>query len=309
MKGSTRTVLDLLLVVAFIGAFCLAALTGGITYIPEDTMEQVRAVLPSVIVPATLVFSIGLPLIHAIYTMGWQPAVKFFVVGYIVAWIFEDLSVRTGIVFGFYWFPEMMGPKIDQIPMVIPMFWLMCFYMAYYVSNLLYHGSPLPKDYSVRSIIESAFIGGLILTTLDLSTDPFAEANGFWIWVDQGPYFGVPFHNFIGWFATGFITYIIHGFMLRHDKKKYGMELKTNRQKGWTIAPVIEYLLFCLVFMVMNVHEFLAMTTFFAMGIPVTVALLRWFQWYYQERELPDGKVAAADKAATPAGKVAATMD
>jgi len=44
-----------------------------------------------------------------------------------------------------------------------------------------------------------ALLDGLLAVSLDISLDPIAEALGFWKWSPPGPFYGVPYDNFIGW--------------------------------------------------------------------------------------------------------------
>ena len=37
--------------------------------------------------------------------------------------------------------------------------------------------------------------------------DPLMVQSGRWVWEVNGAYFGVPVHNFIGWWATTFVTF------------------------------------------------------------------------------------------------------
>ena len=184
--------------------------SSAITYLPDNVMATVEKALPHIILPLV---SMGLAVMiaHACYLLGWKNAAKFFGFGYVIAWIFEEISVHTGLIFGLYYFPPMMGAKLDVIPFEVPMFWIMCFYISWYITNLILDNSPIPTNWSTGRIIAGALIGGGILTTLDLSTDPFATANGFWVWPNGGTFFHEPIHNFVGWWVTGAITFIIHG--------------------------------------------------------------------------------------------------
>ena len=255
----------------------------AITYLPEETMATLEEVLPVASLPVTTCLLL-VAFAPASYIMGWKNALKFFIPGYIIAWIFEDLSVHTGIVFGFYYFPEMMSPQLDVIPFEIPMFWLLCFYCSWYVTNLILDGKPIPTDHSVKRIIGGALVGGFVLTAMDLTTDPFATANGFWIWPYGGTFFNEPVHNFIGWYVTGAITLVIHGFIFRRDLTKEPIALSTKGKRILTCAFVLLYLVESVMFSLMNVHESLGVPTFLAMGLPAVAATYKWLVWYFDGR-------------------------
>ena len=120
----------------------LAVPSSAITYLPDNVMATVEKVLPHIILPLV---SMGLAVMiaHACYLLGWKNAAKFFGFGYVIAWIFEEISVHTGLIFGLYYFPPMMGAKLDVIPFEVPMFWIMCFYISWYITNLILDNSPI----------------------------------------------------------------------------------------------------------------------------------------------------------------------
>lgn len=264
----------------------LAVPASAYTYLPSEVMATVEKVLPKVILP---VVSMGLLvcIVHAGYLLGWKNAAKFFGYGYVIAWIFEEISVHTGLIFGLYYFPPMMGAKLDVIPFEVPMFWVMCFYTAWYITNLILDGSPIPTNWSTARIFAGALIGGGILTTLDLSTDPFATANGFWIWPNGGTFFNEPIHNFVGWWVTGAITFVIHGLILRKDTAVKPLSLNTKAKQIWSVAIVLVYATMCIGFTALNVHESLGLPTALAMGIPALLAAWKWINWYKDTQD-PD---------------------
>ena len=53
-------------------------------------------------------------------------------------------------------------------------------------------------------------LGGLVMTAWDLVMDPIMVAGGHWVWDIQGPYFGIPLQNFLGWWLTVFITFTLY---------------------------------------------------------------------------------------------------
>ena len=278
-----------LFVVAAALAFPVPAM--AITYIPEQTMTALEGILPYALLPAISCLIILL-FLHARYLLGTKNALKFFIYGYIIAWIFEDISVHTGLIFGLYYFPDMMGPKLDVIPFAIPMLWIMCFYTSWYLTNLLLDGSPIQTNFSTGRNLAGAFIGAFILTSMDLTTDPFATANGFWIWPNGGTFFGEPIHNFVGWYLTGAFTFFVHALIMKKDIAKDPIVLNSSRKRKWTIAMIIFYGCFWITYTFMNVHQSLGVPTFFAMGLPTALALWKWVCWYRETKKqeaLPNG--------------------
>jgi putative membrane protein len=52
------------------------------------------------------------------------------------------------------------------------------------------------------------------MTSWDLSMDPMMVAGGNWIWERPGAYFGIPIHNFIGWWFTTFSAVLLYQLLL-----------------------------------------------------------------------------------------------
>jgi putative membrane protein len=50
----------------------------------------------------------------------------------------------------------------------------------------------------------------------DLAQDPvWGTALHGWVWLDGGPWFGVPISNYLGWYGTVFCIYLLFAFYLR----------------------------------------------------------------------------------------------
>jgi putative membrane protein len=73
-----------------------------------------------------------------------------------------------------------------------------------------------------------AALAALWMTAIDLVVDPLAANQlGYWRWAQPGAYYGIPLHNFIGWFV---VSFIIFGMFSRRSPK-FQLEIRT-RQKS-----------------------------------------------------------------------------
>ena len=110
------------------------------------------------------------------------------------AWAIEWLGVTTGAPFGAYSYSDRLQPQVAGVPLMIPLAWLMM----------------LPPSWAVAARILGnrrpawaiALIGALAFTAWDLFLDPQMVRWGLWTWTTPGGYFGVPWTNFLGWFAS-----------------------------------------------------------------------------------------------------------
>jgi putative membrane protein len=69
--------------------------------------------------------------------------------------------------------------------------------------------------------------------------DPSKAKAGTWTWENGGPYFGVPFQNFIGWMATTLTVYVIVALAFRLVP---GRQM-TGATRLYTGAPAFAYAL------------------------------------------------------------------
>ncbi len=249
----------------------------------EEIMLVVNKAMPYAALPLSLA-ALALVLWHAASLMGWKPAAKMVGLGWIIAYALEEFGVHTGIIYGRYYFTYLMGPKLDVIPLALPCLWVVLIYIAFLMTNLLMDGSPLPQSHSWGHILFTALLAGLLVTTFDLNADPFAVDNGWWVWIDKGPYYGVPVHNYVGWFIVAFVSYVAHGIQMKRLPEQPDLSQKSKAVRILSIAPLAVYGLAMLIFIVINFDHKLGLVTVYAYGIPFLACLWRWVQWYKETK-------------------------
>lgn len=108
-----------------------------------------------------------------------------------LAWLSEAVGSATGLPFGQYTYTTSLQPQLFQVPLLIPLAWMMMLPAAWAVGVLL-----------AKSRLSMILISALAMTAWDLFLDPQMVAWGFWEWLQPGVYFGIPLLNFLGWFAV-----------------------------------------------------------------------------------------------------------
>lgn len=104
----------------------------------------------------------------------------------------EGLSLATGWPFGHYRYTELVLPQFHGWPPLLGLAWAEFAWYAWHVF------SPLHRP---RWLL--APLGAAWMTAMDLVMDPVAAGPlRFWVWRDGGPYYGVPWQNFAGWFIV-----------------------------------------------------------------------------------------------------------
>lgn len=138
---------------------------------------------------------------HAAVWRGVGYAVRLAAVAGGVGLVAELAGSATGVPFGRYHYGDRLGPALADVPLVIPLAWVM---MAY------------PAAVLARRIAASrgarALVGAAALAAWDLFLDPQMVWEGYWSWTAAGPFAvqGVPVTNFVGWFAVGaVITWLL----------------------------------------------------------------------------------------------------
>ncbi len=151
-------------------------------------------------------------LLHAGQREGWGGALRLLALVFGVSLLFESVGVATGWVYGPYHYTDKLGPKfLGLVPYMIPVAWFMMSYPSFVIAEWLVHSDGNPsKAGQWQRILAVAAVGGLIMTAWDLIMDPIMVANGNWVWDTDGAYFGIPLHNFLGWWLTVFTTYALY---------------------------------------------------------------------------------------------------
>jgi hypothetical protein len=99
----------------------------------------------------------------------------------------EALGVATGFPFGRYQYTETLSPSLCGVPMVMAAAWSVLIVYA-------------------RQMTPSPVRGAAWMTAMDLVIDPMAAGRlGYWAWEGTGPYYGIPWTNFAGWFFVSWI--------------------------------------------------------------------------------------------------------
>jgi uncharacterized membrane protein len=126
----------------------------------------------------------------------WLPA---FATLYAISLSSELLGTSMGIPFGEYGYTPLLGIQwFGLVPVVIPLSW---FFMALPSYALALRALPEPGAAGRRVLLAS-----LVLVSWDLALDPaMSFATRYWVWGEEGPYYGMPLLNLLGWYVTGLL--------------------------------------------------------------------------------------------------------
>lgn len=116
-----------------------------------------------------------------------------------LGFIAEIIGVRFGFIFSEYFYTQVLQPHLLGVPLVMLSAWMV---LVAYIRQML-------MDINLPPWLEAA-LAAAWMTAIDLVIDPLAANQlGYWRWAKAGPYYGVPLHNFAGWFIVSLIIFLL----------------------------------------------------------------------------------------------------
>jgi putative membrane protein len=144
-------------------------------------------------------------LLHGVLTLGLGGTLMLLGLSVGMGLAVEWVGVRKGWVFGRYRYTHRTGPRLFRsVPVFIPLGWGILIYMGFWTAKALLSTVSKPNPPSAALFIPTA---AALVTLWDMAADPLLVREGAWIWDRRGSYHGIPFSNFIGWFATAYALY------------------------------------------------------------------------------------------------------
>ncbi len=151
-----------------------------------------------------------------------KPSVYWFFSGaFLVGIGSEMIGVKTGFLFGQYHYGNILGFRINGVPLLIGIYWFIVVYASGMLANQL--RNMLSPAYAARRHVafskwlgSSVIIDGAILATIfDFIMEPAAVKLGFWTWQNGE----VPVMNYISWFLVSVvILFLFRKTNLRHHQ-------------------------------------------------------------------------------------------
>jgi putative membrane protein len=118
----------------------------------------------------------------------------FFILFYLFFFFIEVLGVKTGKIFGSYFYGKSLGFKIFETPVLIGLNWIFLIYLTFAFSELF-------KISDKFKII----LGSLLMLFYDFILEKVAPLMGLWFWEGNS----VPFLNYFSWFIFALISHFI----------------------------------------------------------------------------------------------------
>lgn len=148
--------------------------------------------------------ALALAALHALALVaGWGPALRFLASTVAISWLAEAVGLRWDWPFGagYHYHPDVRPVLPGGVPLFIPLAW---FALASFPPMLLRGRSPARRDHGRPRLWlpSQSALAACGMVACDLALDPVAVSMGLWTWAQPGPYFGIPWLNFAGWWGV-----------------------------------------------------------------------------------------------------------
>jgi bisanhydrobacterioruberin hydratase len=150
------------------------------------------------------------------------PFLIFIISSFSIGVISEMIGVSTSLLFGEYKYGNILGLKLNNVPLLIGINWFIIIYCGgiivakfddWIISKL---GGEVPFSSTMMSL---SFIldGALLATFFDWLIEPVAVKLGFWQWLGDGK---IPLFNYTSWFIVSCILLTVFR-KLKFDKHNH----------------------------------------------------------------------------------------
>jgi len=231
----------------------------------------------------------------AAHLLGGAASTRLVAIALAFGWLAEQLGSSYGWFFGSYTYTPVLGPRLLDVPVVIPMMWFALTYVGYVVANLIVWQDPVDGPATLGHDALMALLGAMVVTCYDLGVDPYmVYVLKAWIMTEKdGWWFGETVQGFAGWMTVAFAILFAFRRLAR---------VRAPAAAGATLRHVLVPLSVyagLMVFQVLLGYPVEARTiALFAMGFPLLAATLGLLRWRgILVRPASDARAGAADLA------------
>ncbi len=178
--------------------------------------DWARLLVGSIALRPYVYIFVGVHLFSASALLGWRRTAGFTLITWIVAFVAEASSIRTGIPFGWYFYIPRTADRelwIGGVPFFDSLSFSFLLVSSYGLAWLLLgRGGRFRRPNRMRHLLLAT---GLFVLA-DVIIDPVALRGERWFlgqiygYPSPGIYFGVPIANFVGWGVVGAIATIAY---------------------------------------------------------------------------------------------------
>jgi putative membrane protein len=189
---------------------------------------------------------------------GGASTVAFFLITWIVAYVCEFSSTRTGIPFGWYFYTGSTRgqelylsnvPFMDSLSFTFLLFASYCLSLLF-IAPIRKQGSAMHISYNRTLRVSWPVLALTILffVLIDIIIDPVALRGDRWFlgkiyyYPEPGFHFGVPIANYLGWGAVGLIALCLFRFV---DRRVRDQDTDANKAGPLMLGSALFYAVLC----------------------------------------------------------------
>jgi putative membrane protein len=196
----------------------------------------------------------------------------------LLAWGVEQIGVTTGFPFGQYVYTPQLQPQLaGAVPLAIVCAWLMVAIGTWQLAE----NAGVLKRWKAQT-----FAAATLVLLLDLQIETVAtKINVYWIWLDGGPYYGVPLANFCAWWLVGLGMAILvrrllpPGALATHRQNSAHFRALCIAHYPYRLIPAALYLLSTLMFVVVNLARGYALAGLVGVAVLLGLGLYLALLW------------------------------
>lgn len=229
----------------------------------------------TLVVSSVLMF--GFCLVSAAQLLGLRSALGFAALALGLGWFAEQMGATRGWFFGEYHYTDVLGPRLGEVPVVIPLMWFALTYAGYVMANLIVSRTPVDRSTGLGDLALLSFLSATIVTAFDLGADPyFVYKMGAWVMVKKdGWWFGETLQGFAGWMLVSFVVVMTFRLWLRGRAPRPA----EGFMRRHAALPLLLYGGLMAYQMALGHPVETRTIAAFAMGIPLLCAVAGWRQW------------------------------
>lgn len=194
---------------------------------------SLHSVPQTALVALDVLSALAFALVHGARRYGVRGIGIFVAICLVVGNVIENIGVMTGFPFGHYFFADLMGPKLFNVPILLGCAYIGMAYVSLILARLILGdmGAPTAGARTFALPLAASFI----MVAWDLAQDPvWATVLHGWVWRDGGPWFGVPISNYLGWYLNVFLIYLFFTMFLSRSPAQN----IRPQDRSWTLAVV-----------------------------------------------------------------------
>lgn len=162
---------------------------------------------PGASAPASLAL-LAFTLVHGGHRLGARRLGVLMAITFVVTFSMEAISIATGLI-GDYVYTPALGPKLLEVPLLIPAAWLMMLYPTLLMVETILGARPISeiraragRSHALCWAAVVSIITGFAMTAWDIGVETIIVVTREYTWTEPGSYFGVPIPNFVSWVGT-----------------------------------------------------------------------------------------------------------